>query len=152
MPNVPKTGLRAGDRAPSFTLTDQHGKEVELSHLLKTQNILLVFYPGDMTPGCTMQLCAMRDDAAKFQHKHIAVIGINHGDESSHRAFAKKYSLPFRLLVDTRKRVSERYGALRRIGPIRIIRRTVVGIAKDGTIVYLKHGMPKNAEILKAFH
>ena len=143
--------LSIGDPAPAFTLRDAEGKDVSLSDFKGKKNVVLVFYPGDMTPGCTMQLCAVRDDWAKFQKADTVVFGVNHGDADSHAAFSKKYSFPSPLLIDTGKKVSARYGAVRPFFKTMIVRRTVIGIDKSGRIVYLKRGMPKDADILKAF-
>ena len=52
--------LAAGNRAPAFTLTDQHGKKVKLSDF-KGKKVVVYFYPKADTPGCTTQSCALRD-------------------------------------------------------------------------------------------
>ena len=39
-----KTGLKVGEKAPAFKLKDQTGEERELSALLKTGPVALVFY------------------------------------------------------------------------------------------------------------
>lgn len=145
-----KKPLAVGDRAPAFTLKTQDGKTVSLADFKEKKNVVLVFYPGDMTPGCTMQLCAIRDDWSKFVSRDTVVFGINHADATSHKAFVSKMTFPFPLLIDTGKRVSTKYGAVRSFFKAKIIRRTVVAIGKDGRIAYLRRGMPKNAEILKA--
>jgi hypothetical protein len=77
--------LAVGDRAPLFTLSDQDGKKVSLTDFKGKKNVVLIFYPGDMTPGCTMQLCAIRDDWSKFGAKDAVVYGVNHADAGSHR-------------------------------------------------------------------
>ena len=140
-----------GSRAPNFTLPDQSGHSITLSEILKAHRVLLVFYPGDMTPGCTMQLCAVRDDWSKFQRAHIKVYGINNGDAQSHKKFSDKHALPFPLLIDAQKKVTQKYGFMKKFFKATIVRRTVVGIDTNGIIVYLRHGMPKNTELLKAF-
>ncbi len=142
--------LTVGDKAPDFTLNDQNGTPVKLSSFRNKKNVVLVFYPGDMTPGCTMQLCAIRDDWSKFERQDTVVFGINHGDADSHTAFQKKYAFPFPLLIDTGKKVSATYGALKTFFKATIIKRSVVIIDTTGNIVFLKRGMPKNADILKA--
>lgn len=142
--------LHIGTQAPNFRLKDQKGQEVRLSDFKGKQPIVLIFYPGDLTPGCTMQLCAIRDDWNKFVKAGIAVFGINHADANSHQTFIKKYTFPFPLLIDTGKKVSARYGATKPLFKAMVINRTVVGIDKQGMIRYLKRGMPKNAEILKS--
>jgi thioredoxin-dependent peroxiredoxin len=147
----PSPALAVKDPAPLFTLKDQNGSSISLAAARGKHNVVLIFYPGDMTPGCTMQLCAVRDDWSKFRSSDTLVFGVNHGSTAHHRAFLEKHSFPFPLLIDSNKSVSKSYGALRSLLGLSIIRRTVVGINKDGIIVYLKRGMPKNADILKAF-
>ncbi len=142
--------LKIGDNAPLFSLRDQKGGLVSLADYKGKKNVVLFFYPGDMTPGCTMQLCAVRDDVTKFSKKDTVVFGINHGDEESHSRFVKKHSFPFPLLVDVGKKISEKYGAIRKYFNIKTIQRSVVAIDKEGIVVFLKRGMPKNADILKA--
>lgn len=142
--------LEIGDKAPDFTLEDENGKKVKLSDFKGKKTVVLVFYPGDMTPGCTMQLCAIRDDWSKFAKQDAVVFGVNHGDAASHGAFIKKHTFPFSLLIDKDKKVSARYGAMKKFFKALIIKRSVVVIGKDGVITFLKRGMPKNTDILKA--
>lgn len=137
-------------KAPAFSLKDERGKAVALADFANKKNVILIFYPGDMTPGCTMQLCAVRDDWKKFLATDTVVYGVNHADAESHQAFSKKYRFPFPILVDTGKKVSAKYGAMRKYFKAIIIRRSVVGIGKDGKIFFLRRGMPKNTDILKA--
>ncbi len=144
-----KKTLGPGAKAPEFELEDARGMRVRLSEALAVGPVTLVFYPGDRTPGCTLQLCSLRDEWAAFSKLGIAVFGINHADAASHRAFAAAHRFPFPLLVDGQKRVSKQYGATRPILKRDLIRRTVVGISPDGVIRYYRHGFPKAAEILK---
>ncbi|MFH1077753.1 MAG: peroxiredoxin [Patescibacteria group bacterium] len=146
----PSIDLAVGDNAPLFTLPDQDGHKVSLADFKGKKNVVLIFYPGDMTPGCTMQLCSIRDDWSKFAKRDAVVYGVNHGDAESHQAFVEKYRFPFPLLIDANKKVSEAYGAVRPIFRTKVIRRTVVVVDKEGNIVYLRRGMPKDADILKA--
>ncbi len=142
--------LKVGDQAPDFTLKNQAGKEISLKDFLNKQNILLIFYPGDATPGCTAQLCAIRNDFKKFQDQNIAVFGINHADEDSHQKFIAKNQFPFDLLIDANKEVSKTYQAIKSFFGKPIIARTVVLINKKGEIIFLKKGTPSDAEILSA--
>ena len=142
--------LTVGMVAPDFTLQDEEGKSVKLMDFKGKKNVVIVFYPGDMTPGCTLQLCAIRDDWSKFVRKDTVVLGINHGDAESHGGFSKKYTFPFPLLVDAGKKISAKYGAIKTLFKAKVIRRSVVVINKQGQIIFLKRGMPKDADILKA--
>ena len=136
--------------APDFTLRDQSGARYHLATILKNRPVVLFFYPGDGVVGCTIQLSLVRDDWAKFVHAGIVVYGINHGNAASHEAFAKKLALPFPLLIDTQKKVSSLYGAVKKQFVATVIASTALGIDRTGRIRYRKHGMPKNADILKA--
>jgi len=149
---MPETILKVHDKAPLFTLKTQKGDEVSLKDFKDKQNVVLIFYPGDMTPGCTIQLCSLRDNWLKFAELNAAVYGVNHADAKSHAKFAEKYQFPFPLLIDTDKKVSKKYGATKKLFAAQVIKRTVVVIDKDGKIAFYKHGMPKEAEILKAIN
>lgn len=99
--------LRTGDKAPDFALNDGDGKRVKLSDFLG-KKVILYFYPKDDTPGCTKEACSLRDNFSKL--KNIVILGVSLDNEESHKKFAEKYSLPFRLLADTDKKVAEKYG------------------------------------------
>ena len=142
--------LAVGMKAPALTLKTETGKSVSLTDFAGKKNVILVFYPGDMTSGCTMQLCAIRDDWKKFHGADTVVFGVNHADADSHKTFIKKYHFPFPLLIDTGKKVSKRYGALRKYFKAIIIKRSVFGIDKEGKIFFIRRGMPKNSDVLKA--
>ncbi len=53
--------LKAGDKAPQFSLPDQDGEIINLSDF-QGQRVLVYFYPKAMTPGCTVQACGLRDE------------------------------------------------------------------------------------------
>lgn len=143
--------ISAGSRAPAFTLRDQHGHSVSLDQLLAEKKpLFLIFYPGDMTPGCTLQLCAIRNEWKSFERAGVSVFGINHAPAESHTRFSDAYSLPFPLLVDERKKISAAYGCVKPVFKTTVINRTVVGINPDGKIFYYKRGIPKISDMLKA--
>jgi peroxiredoxin Q/BCP len=103
------TGLGAGERAPDFTLPDQDGNPVSLSGFLGRKNVVVYFYPKDDTPGCTRESCAFRDQFTAFSDAGAEVIGISSDSSASHKAFARKHDLPFRLLSDEAGQVRRAY-------------------------------------------
>lgn len=135
--------LAVGTPAPDFALPDDSGRVVTLSGLAG-KRVVLVFYPGDDTPGCTKQLCQFRDDWSDAQKAGVQVFGVNPGNARSHGKFRQKYHLPFPLLVDQGQKVAELYHA----NGI-IVKRTVYGIGADGKIRFASRGMPSPAEVLK---
>jgi thioredoxin-dependent peroxiredoxin len=140
--------LNVGDAAPDFSLEAQDGSTVKLSDYRDKQAVVLIFYPMDRTPGCTKQLCAARDDYDRYVAAGIAVFGVNGGGADAHRKFVAQYRLKTPLLVDTGLRVSSAYDAVAGFGPMRLIKRTVVGVAPDGAIAYYRRGMPSTDEII----
>ncbi len=138
--------LKIGDKAPDFALENAMGDTVRLSDFAGKNYVVLIFYPGDETPGCTKQLCAVRDDFSGFEAKNIKVFGINPADTASHRKFAQRHGFPFPLLVDPHRITAKIYGC----DGLLFIKRTVFVVNPGGTIVYLKRGMPADSEILKA--
>ena len=101
--------LKEGDKAPDFTVPDAEGNVVKLKDL-RGKKVVLYFYPKDDTPGCTREACAFRDSFSKFKKRGIEVLGVSLDSEKSHQKFTKKFDLPFRLLADTDRAVSESYG------------------------------------------
>lgn len=141
--------ITLGAVAPLFSLNDAHGTRWDLKEALAEAPVFLVFYPGDLTPGCTVQLCALRDDWSVFQKMNIRVVGINPGGQKGHALFSSLYKLPFPLLVDDEKSVAKLYGVIRKRLVFELVQRTVIGIDKSGIIRYIKEGMPKPAELVK---
>jgi thioredoxin-dependent peroxiredoxin len=137
--------LGIGTKAPDFSLVSSNGDTIHLSDFSGKNDVVLVFYPGDQTPGCTKQLCAIRDDYSKFTEKNIKIFGVNPADKESHRRFIEKQKYQFPLLVDPNQKTAKLYGA----GGM-MINRTVYAIDKKGMIVFAKRGMPSNDEIIKS--
>ncbi len=52
--------LKEGDKAPSFSSTDQDGKKISLADY-KGKKLVIQFFPMAFTGVCTAQLCTMRD-------------------------------------------------------------------------------------------
>ena len=135
--------LPPGTPAPEFSLADDHGDKVTLS-ALRGKNVVLVFYPGDNTPGCTKQLCEFRDDWEEAKKRGVVVFGVNPQDTASHVRFRDKYHFPFPLLVDRGQQVARLYQANGLF-----VKRTVYLIGPEGVIHFSRRGMPKPAEVLK---
>ena len=100
--------LSEGITAPNFTAKDDEGNSVSLADF-EGKTVVLYFYPKDDTPGCTKQACSFRDSYADYEGKDITVLGVSRDDESSHKAFKDKFSLPFPLIVDTDGTISQAY-------------------------------------------
>jgi thioredoxin-dependent peroxiredoxin len=138
--------VSVGQTAPDFSLNSHTGKPVTLSQL-KGRPVMLVFYPADFTPGCTVQLCSLRDATPQVLAARVQVLAINPANAKSHAQFAQKHHLPFPLLVDTDNTVAKRYGVESHWG---FNDRTVFVINPHGIITMAQSGMPTVDDILQA--
>jgi len=103
-----------GRNAPPFELPDGGGKTVSLKELLSRGNLVLYFYPKDMTPGCTIEACDFRDTAARLKAAGAQVVGVSADSPDSHRKFTDKHTLNFPLLSDADNRVTRLYGVYKK--------------------------------------
>ncbi len=107
-----KKALKAGDKAPDFTLLDATGKEVSLSDF-KGRSVLIYFYPKANTPGCTVEACDFRDLRPKFLKKDVTILGVSADAPKMLAGFITKQKLNFTLLSDPDHKMIEAYGAWR---------------------------------------
>jgi len=103
-----------GKRAPAFSLPDGDGHTVALKELIGSRNLVLYFYPKDMTPGCTVEACGFRDNNDRLRSLGANVVGISADSLASHTKFAEKHSLNFPLLADPENKVTRAYGVYKK--------------------------------------
>jgi peroxiredoxin Q/BCP len=99
-----------GKKAPAFELMGADGKSVALKDLIGSGNLVLYFYPKDMTPGCTVEACSFRDNIAPIKKVGAKVVGVSGDSTDSHGKFIAKHELNFPLLADPGNKVSKLYG------------------------------------------
>src|SRR5216683_2271372 len=128
--------LKEGDIAPSISTDAIFNDQIISFHLsdYRGRQVVLYFYPKDNTPGCTKEACAFRDGYARFQAAGIAVLGCSIDSPESHKAFIRKYRLPFPLLLDPDRSIARAYGAENGIPILGLDRRITYVIGEDGRI------------------
>lgn len=97
-----------GELAPDFELEASNGKKIKLSDF-RGKNVVLYFYPKDMTPGCTTQACDFRDQYENFAGVNAVILGVSPDPLTRHEKFIEKHSLPFLLLADEDHKTAEAY-------------------------------------------
>jgi peroxiredoxin Q/BCP len=125
--------IEVGQPAPEFTLPgvcDGERRDYTLAEY-RGHPVVIAFYPGDFTPGCTRQMCSYRDDLAKFNDTGAVLLGISPQDVDSHERWAEKKGFHFPLLADVDKKVIESYG----VGaPVIGVRRSVFVVDAGGVV------------------
>jgi len=106
--------LQTGDRAPDFTLQDQHGQEISLSSYAGKKAVLLVFYPYAFTGVCTGELTGFRDRLGDFETEDTTLLAVSCDPIYTQRAFADRDAIFFPLLSDfwPHGAVASAYGVL----------------------------------------
>ena len=132
-----------GHTAPGFELPGTGGSDDDvptylLEEALEGGPVVLAFYAFDFHPGCTEQVCSVRDLSWFDINPDVSVFGISTDRVFSHRAFAERYDIEFPLLADSDGAVSEAYGVLRDevLGHRRVSKRALFLLDTDGTVRY----------------
>jgi len=102
--------LAVGDAFPAWKLADQNGKPLSSSELTG-KTYLMWFYPKAMTPGCTAEGQALRDEFASFRAKGVEILGVSFDEPSANAAFVAAEGLPFPLLSDRERTLAVAVGA-----------------------------------------
>jgi thioredoxin-dependent peroxiredoxin len=105
--------MREGDVVVDFQLSDQDGAVRSLSGLLADGPVVLFFYPGAMTGGCTKEACHFRDLGADFRAAGVQRVGISRDTVAKQKQFAEMNSFDYPLLSDADGTVAEQFGVAR---------------------------------------
>ncbi len=133
------SALRVGDRAPDFTLVDQHGVDISLAATLERANVVIVFFPFAFSGICTGELREVRDRLEFFQHDGIQVLAVSCDPMYALRAWADAEGYFFPLLSDfwPHGAVARDYGVFLEEG----------GFAGRGTFLLDRDGIVRWAEV-----
>jgi peroxiredoxin Q/BCP len=102
----------ANKAVSDFALPSTGGKEFRLS-AVKTDLLVLYFYPKDNTPGCTTEGMQFRDLYPQFQKAGCTVAGVSRDSLGSHERFKAKMAFPFELLSDEDEKVCALFGVMK---------------------------------------
>jgi len=105
-----KVDLKPGDAAPVFEGTDEQGRAWKSADHVGKKYVVVYFYPGDFTPGCTAQARNFRDNMNKLSAKDVVVVGVSGDSVQTHLLFKKVQQLNFPLLADEEGRLAQQFG------------------------------------------
>ncbi len=97
-----------GQVAPDIALPASSGQTIQLSDF-RGKNVVLYFYPKDMTPGCTTEACDFRDRHEDFSKVNTVILGVSPDPISKHEKFIEKHGLPFVLLSDEEQELAKAF-------------------------------------------
>jgi len=155
-----KVELNVGDKAPAFDARDDRDTTWESSARFGKGWVVVYFYPGDFTPGCTAQATAFAAAMDKLTEKGVEAVGASGDSVKTHELFKKAEKLNFTLLSDEEGAIAKRFGVPFGVGaavkakdadgkPIEFRRagtaaRWTFVIGKDGKVAY------KNTKVVPA--
>jgi peroxiredoxin Q/BCP len=131
------SGPDPGEEAPDFALPwasrDTVGEQLYSLGQDRGRIVVLAFYPRDFTRSDSIQLSRFRDEFATLFGDSTTVVGISTDPVETHRRFAAKLGLPFRLLSDEAQDVASKYGSKDQDNRNR---RTIYVIGPDGRVAF----------------
>jgi peroxiredoxin Q/BCP len=139
-PDGEADGPAVGEKAPDFKLpyatqeTVEYNPEKGLSlSQYRGQIVVLAFYPADWSPGCTTEVCTLRDTFRDLGKLGVVILGISGDYVFSHHEWAKHHNLKFPLLSDHDHAVAKTYNSF--MGPpLMYNKRTVYVIDGHGIV------------------
>jgi peroxiredoxin Q/BCP len=144
-------GISVGDKAPLFSAKTDDGSVWDIRDHIGKDYLVVYFYPGALTSGCTKQACSYRDHQNELKSVDATVVGISGDKPENLRLFRKAENLNFPLLSDEKGDIARLYGVP--VGQGSSFRKTVDGkeyelerdvtakrwtfiIDRDGRIIY----------------
>jgi peroxiredoxin len=137
--------IEPGTPAPQFTLRDQELKKVSLDDFAG-RRLVLCFYPGDFSPGCTNQLSIYQEVLDEIRARGAELVGVSVDNPFCHQAFREQLGLEISLLSDFHPKgaVSAAYGAY--LEDRGFNNRSLVLVGPDGVVEW-SYASPTDREI-----
>lgn len=105
--------IKEGDLFPEVQGDTYDGQAIRLADYIGKKNVVLYFYPKDLTPGCTREAIDFDRKLGAFAEHDTVVIGMSVDPVASHGTFSQACGLHFPLLSDVGQSVSRGLGILR---------------------------------------
>ncbi len=102
--------LKAGMRAPEFTLPDAHGAPVRSADLLQKGPLVLTFYRGVWCPFCNMDLQAIEEAANDIRALGASLVAISPQTAPNRRKSERENELSFPILSDHGNALADQFG------------------------------------------
>ena len=124
--------IAEGTQVPDFELPDQDGRPTRLSEVLVDGPVVLFFYPGAMTGGCTKEACHFRDLATEFKEAGAQRLGISMDAVAKQKEFSEQNGFDYPLLSDESGAVATSFGVRRKY--VTPVKRATFVLDRDRTV------------------
>ncbi len=109
--HIPK-GLIMGDKAPEINLVSTKGKLIKSSELLKTKQLVIIFYRGKWCPVCEKYLSNLNDSLSYILDNDAQVLVIGPETYENAEKMADKTKADFILIPDTSMQIQKAYDVM----------------------------------------
>lgn len=102
--------LKAGDRAPDFTLREARGGELSLANTLARGPVVLNFYRGGWCPYCNLELRALQRALPDIERLGATLVAVSPQTPDESLSTAEKNDLAYPVLSDVNSTTALAYG------------------------------------------
>ena len=102
--------IKAGDRAPEFTLNDPDDKPISSHDLLAKGPLVISFYRGVWCPYCNLELQALEAELPEITARGASLVAISPQSAPNSRKSQRDNKLSFPILGDEQGKVANAFG------------------------------------------
>lgn len=102
--------LKAGDRAPDFTLKDADGQPVSSRDLLRHGPLIVSFYRGVWCPYCNIELQALEAARAGIEARGASLLAVSPQTAPNSRRSLRMNGVGFPILSDPKAGLAAEFG------------------------------------------
>ena len=103
--------ISVGKKVRDLAVISSDNKKMLSDYLNK--NLILYFYPRDLTPGCTTESNEFNNNLNKIKKLGWNVVGVSRDTLKSHEKFIDKYSFKFPLISDEGEKVCKMFDVIK---------------------------------------
>jgi cytochrome c biogenesis protein CcmG, thiol:disulfide interchange protein DsbE len=101
--------VNAGDKAPNFSITTEHGKTITRDNF--GGKLLVLNFWASWCPPCVEETPSLEEFAKQFGPQGVVVLGVsNDRNEGQYRRFLQRYHVDFETSRDPENNISASYG------------------------------------------
>ena len=141
--------IEIGSKIKDMSIVTTDNKNKISDYLNK--NLILYFYPRDMTPGCTTESIEFNDSLVKIKRIGWNVVGVSRDTIKKHMKFIEKYSFKFPLISDEDEKFCNMFNVIKEKSlygkKYMGIDRSTFLISKDMKVLYAWRNVKVNGHV-----